>query len=78
MTVTCPACAAQWDGLEDAVSLGEIELLASGLYESKVRSLGPDSAKFWPSWEGQVPLERARWRQKAKAMILESREHLIQ
>lgn len=55
----------------------QIEGVAIGLYESKVRSLGPDSARYWPSWEGQVPLERARWRQKAKTMILESRDQKI-
>ncbi|AFU86508.1 hypothetical protein D869_gp026 [Caulobacter phage CcrRogue] len=55
----------------------QIEVIAIGLYESKVRALGPDSAKYWPSWEGQVPLERARWRQQAKRMILESRDQKI-
>ncbi|AXQ68227.1 hypothetical protein HOT99_gp023 [Caulobacter phage CcrBL10] len=55
----------------------EIEMIAIALYESKVRSVGPSSATHWPSWKGQAPLERARWRQEAKTMILESREQKI-
>lgn len=77
MTVTCPACAAVFDGLDEAVSVGEIELLALGLYESQQRMFGHDLDLPRKSWSEARLSTRQTFRAMAMKLIdehLENRE----
>ncbi|AFU86509.1 hypothetical protein D869_gp027 [Caulobacter phage CcrRogue] len=77
MTVTCPACLAQWDGLDEAVSVAEVELLALGLYESQQRMFGPGVDEPRKSWSEARLSTRQTFRAMAMKLIdehLENRE----
>lgn len=75
MTVTCPTCAAQWDGLDEAVSVAEIELLAVALYESQTRMFYQGFPEPRKSWTEAGCATRQTYRSMAMDMIDEHLEH---
>ncbi|AXQ68228.1 hypothetical protein HOT99_gp024 [Caulobacter phage CcrBL10] len=75
MTVTCPACAAQWDGLDEAVSVAEIELLAVALYESQERLYAHGLDEPRKTWVEARLATRQMYRAMAHKMIDEHLEH---